>query len=169
MRSERFAHLCAISRSEHFAHHEEIERVEEQRERKYEGLAEDGIHAAVPDPANPECTSISISACALANDVPRVAEPEFKPGPKYTYTRARKDGNVAGQVDDWKRDAASKDEWGTGDGGYKRPKEAADRLRYVLRAIVPALSYLTDSPPPFLHRKNVPYKVSHSSPRHAVH
>ncbi|KAG9105179.1 hypothetical protein FRC07_009536 [Ceratobasidium sp. 392] len=93
---------------EHFAHHEEIERVEEERERKYEGLAADGVHAAEPD-KNPE------------------SEPEFKPSPKYTYTRAPKDAQVP--LDDLKRDAAGKDAWGTGQAGFKRPKEAADRLR----------------------------------------
>ncbi|KAG9085400.1 hypothetical protein FS749_004455 [Ceratobasidium sp. UAMH 11750] len=95
---------------EHFAHHEEIERLELERERKYEGLAADGVHAAEPDKSGG-------------------SEPEFKPSPKYTYTRARKDGQVAGQLDDLKREAAGKDAWGTGEAGYKRPKEAADRLR----------------------------------------
>ncbi|KAF8602313.1 hypothetical protein BDV93DRAFT_538376 [Ceratobasidium sp. AG-I] len=96
---------------EHFAHHEEIEKLEDERERKYEGLAADGIHEAAPDPADPS------------------AEPELKPGPKYTYTRARKDANVPGQEGDWKRQAEGKAAWGTGEEGYKRPKEAADRLR----------------------------------------
>jgi hypothetical protein len=141
--------------------------MEEARERKYEGLAEDGVHAAAPDPSNPDCTLFSSGTRILTNIVP-VAEAEFKAGPKYTYTRARKDGDVAGKVDDWKRDAASKDAWGTGDGGYKRPKEAADRLRYVLISIAPMTSCLTKSPPRlFLSRKNVPYKVSNPMPRHA--
>jgi hypothetical protein len=61
-----------------------------------------------------------------------IADPEIKPSPKYTYTRARKDGDKAGQHDDWKREAENKDAWGTGEAGYKRPKEASDRLRYVL-------------------------------------
>ncbi|QRV94909.1 calcium binding protein [Ceratobasidium sp. AG-Ba] len=96
---------------EHFAHHEEIERAEEERERKYEGLAEDGVHKAPPEPTDPN------------------AEPEFKAGPKYTYTRARKDGQVSGQHDEWKGQAAVKDAWGSGEAGYKRPKEPSDRLR----------------------------------------
>lgn len=37
--------LLAMS-SEHFAHHEEIERVEAERERKFQGLAADGKHKA---------------------------------------------------------------------------------------------------------------------------
>ena len=93
---------------EHFAHHEEIERVEEERERKYEGLAEDGVHKAPADPN---------------------AEPDQKPGPKYTYTRARKDASKSGQHDEWRREAEGKEAWGVGDEGYKRPKEASDRLR----------------------------------------
>lgn len=40
--------------SEHFAHHEEIEKVEEERELKYEGLAADGIHEAAPEHKDPE-------------------------------------------------------------------------------------------------------------------
>ncbi|KAG9098297.1 hypothetical protein FRC06_006554 [Ceratobasidium sp. 370] len=115
---EQATHSYIFLSSEHFAHHEEIERLEAERERKYEGLAPDGIHAAEPD-KNAE------------------SDPEFKPSPKYTYTRARKDGQAAGQLEDLKREAAAKDAWGTGDAGYKRPKEAADRLR-----------------------KNVPYKPS---------
>ncbi|CAE6428497.1 unnamed protein product [Rhizoctonia solani] len=95
---------------EHFAHHEEIERVEEEREHKYEGLADDGIHKAAPS-GEPD------------------AESELKPSPKYTYTRARKDGMAPGQPDEWKRDAEGKDAWGQGESGYKRPKEASDKLR----------------------------------------
>ncbi|CAE7060041.1 unnamed protein product [Rhizoctonia solani] len=90
--------------------HEEIERVEEERERKYEGLADDGIHKAVPS-GEPN------------------ADPELKPNPKYTYTRASKGDPAPGQHDEWKRDAEGKEAWGQGDGGYKRPKEASDRLR----------------------------------------
>ncbi|KAG8739886.1 hypothetical protein FRC10_005020 [Ceratobasidium sp. 414] len=119
---EQATHSYIFLPSEHFAHHEEIERLETERERKYEGLAADGIHAAEPDKK-------------------AGSEPEFKPSPKYTYTRAPKDGQIIGQIpgqiDDLKREAAGKDAWGTGSGGYKPPKEAVDRMR-----------------------KNVPYKPS---------
>ncbi|CAE6514183.1 unnamed protein product [Rhizoctonia solani] len=107
---------------EHFAHHEEIERVEEERERKYEGLADDGVHKAVPS-GEPD------------------AEPELKSGPKYTYTRARKDGMEPGQQDELKRNAESKDAWGQGDSGYKRPKEASDKLRKNLPYKPPRMQY----------------------------
>ncbi|KAL5640341.1 hypothetical protein ACGC1H_007569 [Rhizoctonia solani] len=93
---------------EHFAHHEEIERVEEERERKYEGLADDGVHKAAPS-GEPD-------------------EPELKSGPKYTYTRARKDAVAPGQHDEWKRDAENKGAWGEGN-SYRPPKEASDKLR----------------------------------------
>ncbi|KAB5594500.1 Calcium-binding protein [Ceratobasidium theobromae] len=99
---------------EHFAHHEEIERVEAERERKFQGLAADGKHKAEGG-----------------------AEPEVKPGPKYTYTRARKDEVKPGQQAEWQREAQGKDAWGTGESGYKRPREASDKLR-----------------------KNLPYKVT---------
>ncbi|KAH7907787.1 hypothetical protein BJ138DRAFT_1159227 [Hygrophoropsis aurantiaca] len=113
---------------EHFAQHEAIERKEAEREAKYQGITvEEAIHAHDEPPKK-----LAQQPAGTHNDqAPLVDHPfaaDSAPKPKITRGAPpeKQDPNVKyvnlGHED-------SKAEWGTGDGGYKQPKSASDKMR----------------------------------------
>ena len=110
--------------------HEAIELEEENKERRYKGMPEiknlKDAHPEDSDPlvANSESPSDS---SGVQRPITRQTPPEKQP-PSVKYKDAPEQ-------------AKKKPEWGEGEAGYKRPKNAADKLR-----------------------KNMPYKVSGRTP-----
>jgi len=110
---------------EHFKHHEHIERVEAEREAKYTGLtveeilaAQQAAEAAAQHVGSGETPQQQTDGSQQAipplgrPPVVRVAPPE-KQDPAVKYADKKPD----------------RDEWGTGEKGYKTPKDASERMR----------------------------------------
>jgi len=108
---------------EHFEHHDRIELVEENKERKFQGLpplAEGEVpsshdHDHESEPASPPAHPIGV------DDV-------RSPSPKYTRLRDA----PTDPKDKFKgvaNEAFEKPGWGLGDDGFKRPKTPAEKMR----------------------------------------
>lgn len=118
---------------EHFAHHEQIERQEAEREAKFQGISvEEALKQHDPEQQKVEQQpgdghqEVVKQPDASGTGVSTAATPKFtRTPPEDPIARFQKAKAEAGQ-----------DEWGSGDGGYKPPKSPSDRMR-----------------------KNVPYKV----------
>jgi hypothetical protein len=117
---------------EHFAMHESIERKEAEKEAEFAGLSVEEVLVShehdgekpPPIPVSDEAASAPVGQDdRLAPKYTRVPKPE-KADPVAKYLNAKKDSQAQG-------------EWGEGDGGYKTPKNPADKMR-----------------------KNIPYKAS---------
>ncbi|KAF9524083.1 hypothetical protein CPB83DRAFT_861855 [Crepidotus variabilis] len=98
---------------EHFAHHEHIEHDEAEREAKFQGISMEEVLRQQHEAAD---------AAAAADKVPpspkpivRTPPPEAQ-DPEIKFQHAQSEG-------------AKKGEWGTGEAGYKPPKDAGDKLR----------------------------------------
>ena len=105
---------------EHFAHHEAIERQEAEREAKFQGisveeaLAQHEAHDHEEPPKVEQQGDVDQQA-TLNNGVPKFTRtPPEDPIERFQKAKAA---------------GASQDEWGTGDGGYKPPRNPADRLK----------------------------------------
>ncbi|KAI0361080.1 hypothetical protein OH77DRAFT_1417277 [Trametes cingulata] len=115
---------------EHFAHHEQIEREEAEREAKFQGVSveeviaqhephEEQQHApegSVPDPQmvvqNPHDDQVNeVPVAGGPPKITRVTPPE-KQDPAVRYANAKADG-----------------EWGAGSAGYKPPKSPSEKMR----------------------------------------
>lgn len=151
---------------EHFAHHEDIELKEAQKEAEFQGIsveealksheepeqddthpeaAADAQHPIDPVPENLPVDEAAPEAPASAAKpkITRVTPPE-KQDPSIRFQEASAQGSKQA-------------EWGTGDQGYQSPKSPVDKMRYAIICCgvrnIP-LTFLSG----FL-RKNLPYKV----------
>ncbi|KAI0081168.1 hypothetical protein K474DRAFT_1657029 [Panus rudis PR-1116 ss-1] len=104
---------------EHFAHHEQIERQEAEREAKFQGISvEEALaqHEPHDEPSPPQ---------AQPGDGQQQPVADQAAAPKFTKTPP---------VDPVERLAKAKaasagEEWGTGESGYKPPRDPSDRLK----------------------------------------
>jgi hypothetical protein len=125
---------------EHFAHHEEIERKEAEKEATYQGITvEEALaqheHDGEPIPTPDSQAQVPLGESGGPAPVDPLAPP--KPAaPKYTRSASVEDDPVA-KYRDAKKGTGEQEEWGSGSAGYKTPKTPSDKMR-----------------------KNVPYKVS---------
>lgn len=120
----------------HFAQHEAIERKEAEREAKFQGVpvedilkAQEALNAQQPNPVgsraeenlkvqeglNAQLPNSDGPQAPVSKPVNRVPPPE-KQDPLVKFKDAHSEG-------------ARKGEWGTGEGGYKPPTEAGDKMR----------------------------------------
>ena len=120
---------------EHFSQHEAIERLEAEREAKFQGIsteeflknvkeAEEGAKAGEREP----------------KPIVRILPPE-KMDPETRFKDAKSKGALKG-------------EWGSGEAGYKAPIDASDKLRFVWS---PWSGRHADKAAS--DRRNLPYKV----------
>lgn len=98
---------------QHFAEHEKIERLEAEREAKFQGISTEEVLKQQKD---------ALDAAEAAKQTPpkpivRVPPPETR-DPATKYKGAKSEG-------------LRKGEWGTGEAGYKAPVDASDKLRLV--------------------------------------
>jgi len=98
---------------EHFAQHQAIERKEAEREAKYQGVPVEEILKVQEDVINAAQKQNSDGSQAPLKPVKRVAENQ---DPLAKFKNAQSEGTRKG-------------EWGTGEGGYKPPTEASDKMR----------------------------------------
>jgi len=127
---------------EHFAQHEAIERVEAEKEAKFQGITvEEALKAhdhaeSPPSPAagkgtpTPE-TAPPVPVAAHPHDeqvevIPPVHEP---PVPKITRTPPPEKQDPSIRFKDASEQAKNKGEWVAGEKGYMRPTDPSDRLR----------------------------------------
>lgn len=101
---------------EHFAQHEAIERKEAEREAKFQGVTVDEI-LKVQANLNAQQPNPDGSQAPVSKPVNRILPPE-KQDLLVKFKNAQSEG-------------ARKGEWGTGEGGYKPPTEAGDKMRLV--------------------------------------
>ncbi|KAF8273823.1 hypothetical protein EI94DRAFT_1769033 [Lactarius quietus] len=103
---------------EHFAHHEAIERKEAEREAKFQGITVDEALAQHEEPAasaNPPAAH----PAAEGHEIPKKYErqvPVEQQDPAVRFRQA-------------KAESESHGEWGSGEGGYKSPKSASEKMR----------------------------------------
>ena len=91
---------------QHFSHHEAIERLEAEREAKFQGITvEEALRAHEEPPAKPERPKIT-----------RVP-PKQDPAEKYK---------------DIAKETENQSEWGTGEQGYKQPRSPGEKMRSVV-------------------------------------
>ncbi|KAL0951842.1 hypothetical protein HGRIS_008503 [Hohenbuehelia grisea] len=132
---------------EHFAMHEEIERKEAEREAKYQGLSVDEVlksheHDGEKKPSAPDADAPAPADPAAVPDHPEhphndqaapepgaPAEPPKVQVPKVTRVTPPEKQDPSVRFKDAGREGSQKPEWGTGDEGYRAPKNPADRLR----------------------------------------
>lgn len=115
---------------EHFAHHEQIEHQEAEREAKYQGVSVEEVEAQheehhVPEGAapvdsehvvqNPHDDQLPLEPPVVGGPpkITRVTPPE-KQDPSVRYANEKAEG-----------------EWGAGDAGYKSPKSPSEKMRCV--------------------------------------
>ena len=100
---------------EHFAQHQAIELKEAEREAKFQGVS---VEEILKEQENLSAQSNSDeSQVPVSKPVNRVPLRE-KQDPLVKFKNAQSEG-------------AQKGEWGTGEGGYKPPTEASDKMRLV--------------------------------------
>jgi Ca2+-binding EF-hand superfamily protein len=92
---------------EHFSHHEGIEKEEMERLAKFQGISVEELakYQARPAPANES------------------------PKPKYTRVPPPEKQEPSIKFKEAEKEAKSAEEWGSGDAGYKVPREASERMR----------------------------------------
>jgi hypothetical protein len=118
---------------EHFSQHQAIEKVEAEREAKFQGISTEEFFKHVKE-AEEEAKR------KITKPIVRIPPPE-KMDPATRFKDAKSKGELKG-------------EWGSGEAGYKAPVDASDKLRlvYILRSRCCA-----DLVHPV--RRNLPYKV----------
>ncbi|KAI0639908.1 precursor to secretory protein Ssp120 [Trametes polyzona] len=119
---------------EHFAHHEQIERQEAEREAKFQGVSVEEViaqhepheeeHAANAGAANPE------QLVQNPHDDSAAAEPPVVGGPpKITRVTPPEKQDPAVRFANVKAEAENQGEWGSGSAGYKPPKSPSEKMR----------------------------------------
>jgi hypothetical protein len=96
---------------EHFAQHQVIEKLEAEREAKFQGISTEELLKHVKE-AEEEAKRKS-----SAKPIVRIPPPEKR--------------DPATRFKDAKSKGALKAEWGSGEAGYKAPVDASDKLRFV--------------------------------------
>jgi nucleobindin len=130
---------------EHFAQHEAIERKEAEKEAAFAGLSVEEVLQAhehdgeMPPPAQ--------SQVPLQDGMGSPVNPHDDQGerlaPKYTRVPRPEKADPVAKYINAKKEGQAQGDWGEGTGGYKSPKNPADKMR-----------------------KNIPYKASHHSLPH---
>lgn len=130
---------------EHFAHHEQIERIEAEREAKYQGISVDEVLAQHephdhPEPpqehsegsADPQFVAQNPHDDQLQPPPDAVEEPPAGGAPKKVnrVTPPEKQ-DPAIKYASAKADAEGHGEWGAGSAGYKPPKTPSEKMRCV--------------------------------------
>ncbi|THH33129.1 hypothetical protein EUX98_g1018 [Antrodiella citrinella] len=112
---------------EHFAHHEEIERKEAEREAKFEGITvEEALAQHEPHEHEESPSATPGLVTPLEEPVPGAEQVILNDGkPKFTRTPPEDPIERFQKA----KAEASQEEWGAGDGGYKPPKSPSDRLK----------------------------------------
>ena len=120
---------------EHFAHHESIERVEAEKEAKYQGVP---VEEVLEAQRAAEARRAAAKAEAAQRDSQQQQEPaqnspvDSGSAPKSKIVRGSpseiRDTPPLRQKVGLK---AQQEEWGQGDAGYKPPKNPIDRMRFV--------------------------------------
>jgi hypothetical protein len=125
---------------EHFAHHEEIERKEAEKEAVFQGISvEEALqqHEHDGEPRSPPADAPTPDA----GD--RVPHDEHGPTPGHphddqqvplkpavpNYTRAPKGSDPVEKYMNAKQGSGADSEWGQGDGGYRSPKSPSEKMR----------------------------------------
>ncbi|KAI9445389.1 hypothetical protein H4582DRAFT_1845799 [Lactarius indigo] len=103
---------------EHFAQHEAIERKEAEREAKFQGITVEEALAQHEEPAVSEKPPAKHSATE-GQEIPKKYErqiPLEQQDPAVRFRQAKAESDAHG-------------EWGSGEGGYKPPKSASEKMR----------------------------------------
>ncbi|KAH9897905.1 hypothetical protein C8Q73DRAFT_377217 [Cubamyces lactineus] len=114
---------------EHFAHHEQIERQEAEREAKFQGVSVDEViaqhephegqqHAPEGGAADPQFVVQDGQTPPVASGPPKInrVPPPEKQDPAVRFASV-------------KAEAENQGEWGVGDAGYKPPKSPSEKMR----------------------------------------
>ncbi|KAF9469618.1 precursor to secretory protein Ssp120 [Collybia nuda] len=132
---------------EHFAQHEIIEREEAEREAKYQGISVEEVLRLQADAAAAAQAAQQVPEQVSGTDdghekVPPVPIPNHphdeqvvpvtpvqEPPPKVTRLTPPEKQDPKIRFKDAPSEAKRKGEWGTGEGGYKPPREPSDKMR----------------------------------------
>ncbi|KAJ8494521.1 hypothetical protein ONZ51_g2281 [Trametes cubensis] len=117
---------------EHFAHHEQIERQEAEREAKFQGVSVDEViaqhepheehqHAPEGDAVDPQFV--------VQDGQEGQAPPVASGPPKINRVPPPEKQDPAVRFASVKAEAENQGEWGAGDAGYKPPKSPSDKMR----------------------------------------
>ena len=120
---------------EHFAHHEQIERQEAEREAKFQGVSVDEViaqhepheehqHAPEGDAVDPQFV--------VQDGQEGQAPPVASGPPKINRVPPPEKQDPAVRFASVKAEAENQGEWGAGDAGYKPPKSPSDKMRCVM-------------------------------------
>ncbi|KAG6841564.1 hypothetical protein C0991_009599 [Blastosporella zonata] len=121
---------------EHFAAHESIELVEAEKEAKFQGITVEEVlkeheelekqQLATPPASENNDSDPSASHPHEVEAVPPGQEPL---GPKVTRVTPPEKQDPSVRFREASEEAKRKGEWGTGDDGYKAPREPSDKMR----------------------------------------
>ncbi|KAI0715054.1 precursor to secretory protein Ssp120 [Earliella scabrosa] len=131
---------------EHFAHHEQIERIEAEREAKYQGVSVEEVlaqHEPHDEPAHQETHQEQnqeeggvdpqlVVQNPHDDHVPpeQLQEPPAGGAPKkYNRVPPPEKQDPALKYANARAEAAHQGEWGSGEGGYKPPKSPSEKMR----------------------------------------
>ncbi|KAG5643543.1 hypothetical protein DXG03_000684 [Asterophora parasitica] len=123
---------------EHFAQHEAIEHQEAEKEAKFQGITVEEVLASQEHHDTPPAADGTAPEATLTvpeTPHPHDGQPEAilplreAPPPKVTRVTPPEKQDPSIRFKDAPKKAAEKGEWGTGEAGYKRPSEPAERLR----------------------------------------
>ncbi|KAL8286537.1 hypothetical protein RQP46_004554 [Phenoliferia psychrophenolica] len=118
--------------------HEKIEADEEEKVREFQGLPADGSTPTPPEVSTPDSpdspqkvlqaqTPPSTSSPQVVAEQQRQTAEEVARQERATYARAQ-----AAKFGKDAREASQRGEWGADGDAFKRPKDAADRLRKAI-------------------------------------
>jgi hypothetical protein len=136
---------------EHFAQHEAIERKEAEKEAKFQGITvEEALrqHEPIQGEATPPASDtdpqfVLQPGGANANVREEPSAPAVPPNPKVTRLPPPEKQDPAVKYKDASKEGAKKDEWGSGDAGYKPPTSPSEKMRKNLPyKVKPFVSFL---------------------------
>lgn len=116
---------------EHFAHHEEIERKEAEKEAVYEGITVEEALAQHEHDGEPMAKPDHSEQVPL-NDGPGIIEHahvDERLAPKYTRVPKPDKADPVEKFRDAKQQGSAHGDWGEGNSGYKTPKTPGEKLR----------------------------------------
>ncbi|TDL26455.1 hypothetical protein BD410DRAFT_881829, partial [Rickenella mellea] len=117
---------------EHFAQHEAIERIEAEKEAKYQGIPVEEVlaqhdHDLAEPPAPPADKAKEQEKANVDADHPPAAEPES--GPKITRQTPPEKLAPSERYKGAQQEGAKRPEWGEGEAGYRPPSNPSDKMR----------------------------------------
>jgi hypothetical protein len=125
---------------EHFAHHEEIERKEAEKEAAFEGITveealaqheHDGEPRSQQTQASQDGEQTSLPLEGADSSTPEHPHDDQKASQKPSipqYTRAEK-GDPVQKFLNAKQGSDAQNDWGQGDSGYKSPRSPSEKMR----------------------------------------